>query len=92
MHNGDPTQTDTETLIKAMRHLAENIYSEDGTANAAIAEAADRLVELQRGNEELRSRVTELAIECHVQMNKVMALETDNRRLHMVIEDLQCGN
>ena len=71
VRNNDPTQVDTETLIKAMRHLADNIYSEDGTANAAIAEAADRLFELQA---------------------KCVRLEADNRRLHMVIEDLQCGN
>ena len=35
----------TETIISAMRILA-NIYSEDGVANAAITEAADRLAEL----------------------------------------------
>lgn len=43
-------KTDTLILIKAMRRLAEDIQSEDGVANAAIAEAADRL-------EELRSKV-----------------------------------
>ena len=36
----------TETIISAMRILAEGIYSADGFANAAIAEAADRLEEL----------------------------------------------
>jgi len=39
-------RTSTETLISAMRVLAVEIYSEDGVANAAIAEAADRLEEL----------------------------------------------
>lgn len=39
-------QTDTPTLIKAMRILARDIQSGDGVANAAIAEAADRLEEL----------------------------------------------
>ena len=43
-------KTDTLILIKAMRRLADDIQSEDGVANAAIAEAADRL-------EELRSKV-----------------------------------
>ena len=43
-------KTDTLILIKAMRRLAEEIQSEDGVANAAITEAADRL-------EELRSKV-----------------------------------
>lgn len=36
----------TETIISAMRILADGIYSADGVANAAIAEAADRLAEL----------------------------------------------
>lgn len=43
----------TETLIVAMRALADHIYSEDGVANAAIAEAADRLEELQAENAKL---------------------------------------
>ena len=42
--------TDTLILIKAMRRLADDIQSDDGVANAAVAEAADRL-------EELRSKV-----------------------------------
>jgi hypothetical protein len=41
-------KTDTLILIKAMRRLADDIQSEDGVANAAIAEAADRLEELNR--------------------------------------------
>jgi hypothetical protein len=43
-------KTDTLILIKAMRRLADDIQSDDAVANAAIAEAADRL-------EELRSKV-----------------------------------
>ncbi len=39
-------KTDTETLVKALRILAVDIQSGDGIANAAIAEAADRLDEL----------------------------------------------
>ena len=41
-------KTDTLILIKAMRRLANDIQSYDGVANAAIAEAADRLEELHR--------------------------------------------
>lgn len=40
-------KTDTNTLIDALRILARDIQSEDGIANAAIAEAADRLEKLQ---------------------------------------------
>ena len=41
-------RTSTETLIKALRILAVDIQSADGVANAAIAEAADRLEELSQ--------------------------------------------
>lgn len=37
--------TPTSTLIKALRILARDIQSDDGVANAAIAEAAERLEE-----------------------------------------------
>lgn len=40
-----PHPNSTETLIQALRILAQDIYSGDGVANAAIAEAADRLEE-----------------------------------------------
>lgn len=40
-------KSNTPTLISALRILAENIQSGDGVANAVVAEAADRLEELQ---------------------------------------------
>lgn len=46
-------RTSTETLIAAMRILSQDIQSDDGIANAAIAEAAQRL-------EEQRERITRL--------------------------------
>jgi hypothetical protein len=36
----------TETIIEALRILAGDIFSEDGIANLAIAEAADQMEEL----------------------------------------------
>jgi hypothetical protein len=39
-------KTQTDVLIAAMRILARDVESGDGVANAAIAEAADRLKEL----------------------------------------------
>jgi hypothetical protein len=39
-------RSSTETIIGALRILANEIQSEDGVANAAIAEAADRMEEL----------------------------------------------
>jgi hypothetical protein len=38
-------RSSTEAIISALRILARDIQSEDGVANAAIAEAADRLEE-----------------------------------------------
>ncbi len=38
-------RTSTETLIAAMHILATEIQSDDGAANAAVAEAGERLAE-----------------------------------------------
>jgi peptidoglycan hydrolase CwlO-like protein len=42
---GQAVKTSTETLIAAMRMLSQDIQSDDGAANAAVAEAAERLAE-----------------------------------------------
>jgi hypothetical protein len=42
---GQAVKTSTETLIAAMHILATEIQSDDGAANAAVAEAAERLAE-----------------------------------------------
>ena len=39
-------RSDTETIISALRILANDIQSEEGVANACILEAADRMEEL----------------------------------------------
>jgi len=41
----------TETIIEAMRILSREIYSKGGVANAAVAEAADRLEEISLEND-----------------------------------------
>ena len=48
-------KTNSKTLIKALRILSEDIQSDDGVANACIAEAADRI-------EELEAKITELNV------------------------------
>jgi hypothetical protein len=40
-----PGRTDTAVLIAAMQELSRTIISDDDVANAAIAEAADRIQE-----------------------------------------------
>ena len=47
-------RTETAVLVTALRILERDIQSGDGVANAAIAEAADRLAELERENAALR--------------------------------------
>jgi len=46
--------TQTEIIIKALRVLVNDIQSPDGVPNACVAQAADRLEELQRLNESMQ--------------------------------------
>jgi hypothetical protein len=50
-------RTETAVLIAAMRELSRQIISGDGVANAAIAEAADRLGEQAREISALRQQL-----------------------------------
>jgi hypothetical protein len=49
-------QTDTDTLVQALRILARDIESEDGVANETIREAADRIETLEEECKRLRGR------------------------------------
>lgn len=53
-HNTNVHLSSCDTLIAAMRILARDIDSQDGAANAAIAEAADRLEEFQNALRQIR--------------------------------------
>lgn len=52
-------RTETAVLVAALRILERDIQSGDGVANAAIAEAADRLAELEREVAALRDAIEE---------------------------------
>ncbi|MGA0889454.1 MAG: hypothetical protein ACO3S0_16165 [bacterium] len=52
-------KSSTETIIGAMRILARDIQSDDGVANIAILEAADRLEEQQEEITELKKFIAE---------------------------------
>jgi peptidoglycan hydrolase CwlO-like protein len=54
-------KTPTQTLAAALRQLVNDIESPDGVANAAIAEAAERLDELMAQVADLRRQNKELA-------------------------------
>lgn len=58
-------KSDTEKLIKAMRVLARDIQSDDGAANAAIAEAAVRLQEQQERIKRLENAVSAALQNCY---------------------------
>jgi hypothetical protein len=53
-------KSSTQTIIKAMYILSNDIQSEDGVANAAILEAAQRLEELYKENLELKQRLIDI--------------------------------
>lgn len=53
------TKTKTQTLIEALHILARDIQSEDGVANAAIAEAAERMREFVEALEFVRDELVE---------------------------------
>jgi chromosome segregation ATPase len=53
--------TETKTIVQELRILARDIQSQDGVANAAIAEAADRLEKQQRRIRNQRREIEALA-------------------------------
>lgn len=55
------SESSTETIISAMRILARDIQSNDGVANGAIAEAAQRLEEQAKYIESLKERLKDLS-------------------------------
>ena len=50
-------KTKTKTLIKALRILSRDIESDDGVANACVAEAADRLEEIENKIDDLEVKL-----------------------------------
>ena len=50
-------KNNSKTLIKALRILSEDVQSDDGVANACIAEAADRIEELEAKVSELNQKL-----------------------------------
>jgi hypothetical protein len=65
-------KTQTETLIKALRQLSEDIQSEDGVANACVAESAQRLEELGAMIMQLRDGIAKQNITIEQTCGKVL--------------------
>jgi hypothetical protein len=64
--------TPTKTLIQALRLLSSDIQSEDGVANAAIAEAAQRLEEQSAKIKRLRDGIAKQNLEIEQTCGKVL--------------------
>ena len=73
-------KTDTHTLAAALDALARDIQSEDGVANAAIAEAAQRLREIEADRDWLAKENTDLR-EMPAQLLDVDAICAERDRL-----------
>lgn len=56
-------RTKTATLIGAMSKLAQDIESVDGLANMMVAEAADRLEELDKRAQTFRDAIVSLLVD-----------------------------
>jgi cell division protein FtsB len=72
-------KSSTHTLISALRILARDIQSGDGVANMAIAEAADRMEEMQKENEVMREENNRLREDRDYQYNLNMDKEKSRR-------------
>lgn len=73
-------KSSTETLIKALRSLSRDISCEDGVATAVIAEAADRIAELEASIRRLSEQDATLSVcDCNVTVTMDATLTTDER-------------
>ena len=89
-------RTSTNTLIKSMMVLAEQIESSDGVANAAIAEAAGRLRELDSALREVCSSISNCQVincdEHSVEAAKsVVSRLHDMRRIALMLCQMEAG-
>ena len=75
-------KTDNHTLANAMHILANEIQSPDGVANAATREAGDRILELVKENESLKSWTNELELSVCEMSAQIIDLEHENQRQH----------
>ena len=75
-------RSETKTIIEVLRYLSEEgISSEDGVANAAIAEAANRLEELYADNQHLENQNKVLNIKINMLLERIARTERRNKPL-----------
>lgn len=70
-----------ETCIKALRALAWNIQSDDGVANAALDECADRMERMEKDNNRLTTANLQLREGVEALKQRINQLEQENDAL-----------
>ena len=70
-----------DTCIKALRALAQDIQSEDGVANAALHECADRMEQLQTDTNRLTAANLQLREGCEELKQRIHRLEEAGDRM-----------
>lgn len=81
-----PDPTKTETIIKAMLILADDIVTDDGVANQAMRQAAARLEEQAKEIERLKKVAHEFCDEIH---EKAIEIERLNDSMHKINQWLE---
>lgn len=79
-------RTSTETLVKSLNILANDIQSEDGVANAAIAEGALRIEELNKENLLYRSILNKIYIARNITLSE-SEIEKQLKRIDSLLRE-----
>lgn len=80
-------KTDDKTLIEALRILVNDIQSDDGVANACIAEAANRLAELTENKDTPND--AKGVLQDVIDMRNYLEEYLDSKQLNTIIESLE---
>ena len=79
-------RTSTETLVNSLNILANDIQSEDGVANAAIAEGALRIEELNKENLLYRSILNKIYIARNITLSE-SEIEKQLKRIDSLLRE-----
>ena len=77
-------KSETDTIISALRVLARDIQTDDGVVNACLEEAAGRLEELQRANQ---NTLADLAVAIERRDDSYAEIKTVRRELSEAIKE-----
>jgi len=79
-------RTSTEILVESLNILANDIQSEDGVANAAIAEGALRIEELNKENLLYRSILNKIYIARNITLSE-SEIEKQLKRIDSLLRE-----